>query len=160
MKQDRFLIGILVGIGLLMVLAVTLFLTRQKQQNYVAEDNPKGVVQNYVLALYKKDYTKAYSYLADQNNKPTPDNFRLAFLNLKFEVAQSGIKLGDEEISGSDASLTIVVISGGAGPFNDMSRNSQSATLRLQNGAWKITSMPYPYWDYSWFQPVKAIPAP
>ena len=64
MKQDRFLIAILAGIGLLVVAAFVLFFVRQSNLNYVSDDTPEGVVQNFVLALHKGDYEKAYAYLA------------------------------------------------------------------------------------------------
>jgi hypothetical protein len=156
MKQDKFLIGILVGIGVLVVLAVTLFLTRQTQQTYVNDDSPKGVVQNYVVALYKKDYEKAFGYLAAKENKPTLDEFRQSFINQKLEISQTGVTIGEQEITGSDATVAIVIIRGGGGPFNDVFRDSQTAILKLQSGTWKITNFPYPYWGYNWFlQPVK-----
>ena len=56
MKQDRFLIGILVGIGVLVVIALALFFTRRDQQEYVADDTPEGVVHNYALAVFREEY--------------------------------------------------------------------------------------------------------
>ena len=55
MKNDRFLVGIISFIGLLMVLAVVLFFVRQEPQDYGPEDSPQGVVRNYVLALQGGD---------------------------------------------------------------------------------------------------------
>ena len=56
MKQDKFLTGILIGIGVLIVIALGLFFTRQDKRDYVADDKPEGVVYNYVLAVVNKDY--------------------------------------------------------------------------------------------------------
>ena len=81
MKQDRFLIGILVGIGVLVVLALGLFFTRQDTQEYQTDDTPEGVVHNYVLALYRGDHEKAYGYLAEGENKPSYNEFREPFFN-------------------------------------------------------------------------------
>ena len=58
MKQDRFLTGILIGIGVLVVIALVVFFTRKDSQTYVSEDVPEGVVHNYVLAVLNKDYQK------------------------------------------------------------------------------------------------------
>ena len=79
MKQDRFLTGILVGIGLLVVVALVVFFTRKNSQTYVPDDTPEGVVHNYVLAVLDKDYEKAYGYLAELKYKPTYEEFRRAF---------------------------------------------------------------------------------
>ena len=86
MKKDRFLIGILVGIGILAVLAIVLFSTRQTKATYVADDNPAGVVQNYVLALYKMDYPRAYGYLAEGQGKPDLASFRQSFTVQRFDI--------------------------------------------------------------------------
>ena len=164
MKKDRFLIGILVGIGVLAVLAIVLFATRQSKATYVADDNPAGVVQNYVLAIYKMDYPLAYGYLAEEQNKPSLASFRQTFSVQRFDIANYGMQVGEVTINGDDATVTVTLINAGNGPFNDVSRNIQSAVLRRQSGAWKIDNMPYPYWDYSWYQvlatPEKAVPVP
>jgi len=38
MKQDRFLTGILIGIGVLIVIALFVFFTRKDTQTYIPED--------------------------------------------------------------------------------------------------------------------------
>jgi hypothetical protein len=165
MKKDRFLLGILVGIGALAVLAIVLFFMRQSHTSYVADDNPAGVVQNYVLALYKMDYPRAYSYLAEGQGKPDLDHFRQTFTVQRFDLSNFGMQVGEVIINGDDATVSVTLMNAGNGPFNDVQRNLQTAVLRRQSGAWKIDNMPYPYWDYSWFQipaatPQKAIPVP
>ncbi len=65
MKQDRFLLGILIGIGVLIIAALVVFFIRKDSQTYVPDDVPEGVVHNYVVAVLNKDYEKAYGYLAD-----------------------------------------------------------------------------------------------
>jgi len=165
MKKDRFLLGILVGIGVLAVLAIVLFFLRQSHASYVADDNPAGVVQNYVLALYKMDYPRAYSYLAEGQSKPDLDHFRQTFTVQRFDLSNFGMQVGDVIINGDDATVSVTLMNAGNGPFNDIQRNLQTAVLRRQSGAWKIDNIPYPYWDYSWYQvpaetPQKAIPVP
>ena len=70
MKQDCFLTGILIGIGVLIVAALVVFFTRQSQPTYSGQNTPDGVVHDYVLAILNKDYPKAYGYLADLDHKP------------------------------------------------------------------------------------------
>ena len=65
MKQDRFLTGILIGIGVLVVVALAVFFSRKDAQTYVPDDTPEGVVYNYVLAVLNKDYEKAFVLAAD-----------------------------------------------------------------------------------------------
>jgi hypothetical protein len=102
MKQDRFLTGILIGIGVLVVVALVVFFTRQDTHNlHVSDDTPEGVVHNYVLAVLNKDYEKAYGYLADLEYKPTYEEFRRSFLNGYVRPDDSSaVDVGESEIDG------------------------------------------------------------
>ncbi len=152
MKQDRFLIGILIGIGVLVVIALTIFFTRRDSQTYISEDTPEGVVHNYVVAVLNKDYEKAYDYLADLDHKPIYDDFRQAFLNGMVNPNNSAVDIGKSEIVKDEASVEVVMIYNPSDPFSTGYRDTQRAVLVKQDGAWKISSMPtYYFWDYSWY---------
>ena len=154
MRQDRFLTGILIGIAVLIVAALVVFFTRRDPGNYVAENAPEGVVHNYVLAVLKKDYQKAYSYLADLDNKPTFAQFRQAFAVGRLNPAGNGIQVGAASVSGNDATVDVSMVYSPGDPFSSGYNNAGSAQLVRQNGVWKISTMPtYNLWDYSWYQP-------
>ncbi len=153
MKQDRFLVGILVGIVVLIIAALLVFFSRQNRQTYGPEDAPEGVVHNYVLAVLNKDYPKAYSYLADLENKPSYDNFRHSFASGALNTANAGVKLGQVEVTGQDATVDVSMVYTSGDPFSTQPNNLGVAQLVRQGGAWKISSMPaYNLWDYSWYQ--------
>lgn len=152
MKQDRFLVGILVGIGVLVVVALALFFTRQDNQVYVSEEAPEGVVHNYALAVYKEDYEKAYGYLAEAENKPTYNEFRQAFFNHFVDPSNAGLELGETEITGNEAYVTVYLIYNPSDPFSSGSRNTETARLERQDGEWKLLQMPYNFWSYDWYQ--------
>jgi len=152
MKQDRFLTGILIGIGILVVIALTVFFTRKDSQTYIAEDTPEGVVHNYVVAILNKDYERAYGYLADLEHKPTSDDFRQSFLNGLVNPNSGAVDIGGSEISNDEASVEVVMVYNPSDPFSSGYRDTQRALLVKQDGAWKISSMPsYYFWDYNWY---------
>ncbi len=152
MKQDRFLTGILIGIGVLVVVALSVFFTRKDSQTYVSEDAPEGVVHNYVLAALNKDYETAYSYLADLEYKPTYEEFRRAFLNKEVNPEGQAVDIGESTITGDEAVVDIALIYNSGDPFSTGYRNVQTASLVKQNGAWKLSSMPqYNFWAYNWY---------
>ena len=160
MKQDRFLIGILVGIAVLVIVALAVFFSRRGTQTYISEETPEGVVHNYVLAVLNKDYKKAYGYLADLQNKPTYDQFREAFLKGAVNPSNSALDIGKSEINGDTASVEVAMIYSPSDPFSTGYRDVQRAILVKQSSGWKLTSMPYYYlWDGSWYQQVPATPA-
>lgn len=152
MKQDRFLTGILIGIGVLVVVALAVFFTRKDTQTYISEDVPAGVVHNYVLAVLNKDYEKAYGYLADLDNKPTFDEFRRAFLNGEVNPNDQAVDIGDSETFDDTATVSLDLIYNSTDPFSTGYRNMQTAQLLKQNGTWKLTLMPqYNFWGYDWY---------
>ena len=158
MKQDRFLTGILVAIGALIIVALALFFMRQGKLDYVADDTPAGVVRNYVLALQKKDYEKAYGYLAEGENKPTLTQFRQSYVTNMVNPQGAGVEIGDATINGNDAYVGLNIIYSPSDPFSSGYRNNDQAVLVKQNGAWKLSLMPYNFWAYDWYQPVPPKP--
>jgi len=153
MKQDRFLTGILIGIGVLVIAALAVFFTRRDSQSYGAEDTPKGVVHNYVVAVLEKDYEKAYGYLADLDHKPDYSEFRQAFLNGMVNPGNAAVDIGETEIFDDEAYVEVALVYNPSDPFSTGYRDVQRAGLVLQNGGWKLTSMPtYYFWEYNWYQ--------
>jgi hypothetical protein len=152
MKQDKFLTGILIGIGVLILLALGLFFTRQDKRDYIADNIPEGVVHNYVLAILNKDYEKAYGYLADLEYKPTYEEFRQSFFNGAVNPNNAGVEVGTTEINGDEAVVTITLFYSYSDPFSSGYESTDRALLVEQNGAWKLNTMPYNFWDYNWYQ--------
>lgn len=152
MKQDRFLTGILIGIVVLVIAALTVFFTRNDTQAYVSEDTPEGVTHNYVVAVLNKDYEKAYTYLADLDHKPTYEQFRDAFIKGVVNPDKAAVDVGGSEITGDTASVEIALIYNPSDPFSTGYRDIQRAVLVNEAGAWKLSSMPtFYFWDYSWY---------
>ncbi len=153
MKQDRFLIGILIGIVVLVVISLALFFTRKDSEGYIADNTPEGVVHNYVVALHKRDYEKAYSYLAEKENKPAFKTFRDAFIINRVSPNNVGLEIGTADIRGDDATVSLGTIYNASDPFSSGYRNTEVALLIRQDGQWKLEQMPYNFWAYDWYQP-------
>ena len=153
MRQDRFLTGILISIGILVVAALAMFFIRRDDQAYLSDDTPEGVVHNYVVSILNKDYEKAYGYLADLDNKPTFEEFRNAFVTGMLGSDTSAIDVGQADIGGDEAIVEVAMIYNPSDPFSTGYRDVQNAILVKQDGAWKLSSMPvYFLWDHNWYQ--------
>jgi len=158
MKQDRFLLGILIFIGVLVVAALILFFVRNEKPAYGPDDTPEGVLYNYALALQLHDFERAYGYLAAKDNKPTYDTFHQAFLTRQLDTTNSALQIGNVQmLSNSEAWVNITIQNAGTGLFNSGWSSTDRGTLVKQNGAWKITYLPNPFWGWDWFQ---VTPAP
>ena len=152
MTQDRFLLVILIAIGVLVVLAVGLFFIRGDTQDYSLEDSPQGVLRNYILALEKGDYQRAYSYLRDADRKPDYEEFRQAFLTKSLNPSGTALQIGGTKGSGDEMIFSVVVIQSSSGPFGSTSREPSNALLvKNEDGDWKIANLPYPYSGWDWY---------
>jgi len=156
MKQDRFLLILLAAVTVLVGVAIILFFLRRGGQNYGAEDSPAGIVRNYVLAIQKGDYERAYAYLADDQNRLNYESFQNDLLGLRQELGNISVQIGKTEQTGQKALVALTVIHSASSPFADVWRDNTSAILTQDaQGVWKIARMPYPIWGPGWY-PVKA----
>jgi hypothetical protein len=170
MQRDRFLMAILAGIGALVLVSLALFFFRQGKVAYQDDSMPAGVVNNYLLALQRHDYSRAYSYMVDVPNKPSLIQFQEPFLQYQSsELSNTPVEIGSVIIdeASQSAIVQLTLVRGGQGFLEDPYRDFQTAQLVKQNGAWKIASFPYPYWSYNWsftvtptVTPVQPKPAP
>ena len=154
MKQDRFLIAILIFILLLAALAVALFLSRRGTQDYGPENTPEGVVRNYALSLLNEDYERAYGYLLEGENKPSYEAFRQQFFSQQIDPSTASLQIGQVDLNGDEAWVDTVILRGDSGPFQEPYREPNWARLvKNEAGEWKIASMPYTYWGWNWYTP-------
>lgn len=154
MKNDRFLLFLLIGIGVLVLLAVGLYLARSGgQQTYGEETTPEGVLRNYIVAVQKQDFERAYGYLSDTvKMKPGRAAFQQTLIAAQNEILRTGADLGQTQLADdATAVVPLTLIHNLDGLFNTPYRDVQSVTLLREGGKWKITSMPYPFGDWNWF---------
>jgi hypothetical protein len=152
MKQDRFLNAILVGIFLLVVLSFAVYFTRQQSLDYGEDTTPAGVVRNYVIALIKEDYSKAYGYLKEGEFKPDETQFRQAFLSRQLDPRSVSLQIGKVKLEDKLATVELILIRNANDPFGNSFTENQIGTLRKdQKGNWKIENLPYPYWNWDWY---------
>jgi hypothetical protein len=106
------------------------------------------------VALQLHDYERAYTYLAAQDNRPAYDAFLQAFLTGQLDTSTSALQIGDVQMLPKDqAWVNVTIQNAGSGLFNSGWSSTDKATLEKQNGAWKITHLPNPFWGYDWYQP-------
>lgn len=156
MKQDKFLIGILAGIVLLIIVAIVVVLARAPgSEAYLNENTPKAVVHNYYLAIQRKEYEKAYAYLADDlPNKPTLEQFILVVDN-RAGNTESALRIGEVRQGEAHTQVDVTITRYNVGNIFDSSRYSQPDTALLRTnaaGQWKLVQFPYPYWGWDWNQ--------
>lgn len=138
------LIGIVAGIIVLIVVALVVTLTTP-EPTYLAEDNPEGVAHNYILALQRKEYGRAYGYLS-QLLPGYPDSVEIFTQTVlansyTFRIGSSEIvEVDSTTITGDYAEVWVSVTRFRSGDLFDSGVYSRSykLELRLINGDWKI----------------------
>jgi hypothetical protein len=152
LKQDPFLLVILVFIGLLVIASLVLFFLRQAAQDYLSESSPQAVVHNYLLAIHRGDLERAYSYLVEADDKPDFEQFKLTFLTLQQDLSQVYVQVGEVRQSGEAVSISLTVTHASGNPFRSAWEDSGQAVLFQDDaGVWKIQSLPYPFWGLDWY---------
>jgi len=159
MKKDRFLNGIITGIGVLILIALVLFFIRQQQAEYVPDDSPEGVVHNYILGVVQHDYERAYSYLTGKQEKPDFSQFQMELARSENEIKRVSVTFGEIFITDDSATVALNMSQSYGGPITRSSWYAETAQLIRENGTWKIVSMPYPLWSWNWYnEEIKPLP--
>ena len=157
MKDDKFLIGIVAGIVVLVVVALAVVIMRAPQnEEYLDSDSPEAVVHNYFLAIQRKDYEKAYSYLADDlQSKPNLDEF-IRVVDNNARNQETSLSIGETRLGDAHTQVDVVLTTYRQGGIFDSNSytSRETAFLRATNGGntWKLTQFPYPFWGYDWHQ--------
>ncbi|MBI3160783.1 MAG: hypothetical protein HYZ26_14385 [Chloroflexi bacterium] len=156
MKTDRFLIGIVIGVLVLVVASVALVLTRPEAE-YLSDDAPENVVHNYILAVLQEDYDRAFGYLSPDIAHGPEDaadlEHDLSYYNYRWDQDASYV-IDSARVSGSSATVIVSALGFysddiffGRGQYTD----ERTFRLGLENGKWRIVegSIFFPYcWTY------------
>ena len=151
LRDDRFLIGILVGIGLLLALALAAIVLLRGTAQELPATTPGGATQRFLQAAEGQDYDLAYAYLSDTMvDKPTREQFaRAASEGRAADQAGTRLRIERETVSG-DTAIVVVEVTHytTSGPFFGGGEwtVTETFTLRREAEVWRITSLPYRYW--------------
>jgi len=154
-STDKFLTGIVVGIILLVVAAFVITLARPEPA-YQEEDTPESVAHNYLLALQKEDFERAYSCLS-----PTLDGYPDSVEAFIEQIKDSSWRFrvdADTTLAVESARITrnraTVDVREARFYESDLFDSSQRTTifeieLQLEDGEWKIVDADY-YFSPCW----------
>ncbi len=156
-KPDRFLIGIVVGVVMLIGAAVAIVLLPSNKPSYQPDDAPEGVAHNYLLALDMGDYERAHGYLS-----PTLPGYPRSVEEFTDDLEESwsfrydrdaDVTLAVEAVrtTGDRSTVSIRRTVFYQGELFDSGQYSWTfeMTLRRQDGEWKAVDADR-YWDNCW----------
>jgi hypothetical protein len=158
-NHDKFLLGIVVAVVILIIAAFTVTLTRPEAA-YQPEDQPEGVAFNYLFALQQENYGRAFTYLSpDLTGRPRNSSEFMKNLNKsswEMRRIQDGESVSLEVISVSTTGNSSIVKLKSTRFYQrglfDSGESSSTFDMHLQkdsHGAWKITKSGS-YWASCW----------
>ncbi|MBI4771545.1 MAG: nuclear transport factor 2 family protein [Chloroflexi bacterium] len=155
---DRFLIGIVAGAAALVIVAFLVALLKPGPA-FRPDDSPEGAAHNYLLALQRADYERAYSYLS-----PTLAGYPADAGAFAEDVDRFGwnfnrgegatLRVESARITGERAVVTVEETAFYQGGLFDSSQHSTTfqITLRREAAGWRIVQADS-YWAWCWTQP-------
>jgi hypothetical protein len=148
--SSRWLIIFGAAIGALVIVAIALVFTLGGPRSTppLPENTPEGTVQRYFLALQAEDYVTAYSYLSPPPSaKLTYDDW-VRSIYTPAEKSEWKVTLGKSAVTGSEATVNVVIDVFRAGEPLDNPVHTHHVTffLKQEGTSWKITSP----WDVWW----------
>jgi hypothetical protein len=157
LKNDRFFSIILLGIGILVLISIILVVANRQEMAYQLDDSPEGVVNNYITAWYEEDYDKIAGYLMDAEYKPDYQAIVRNAYDSQYSLDTTSIRVEKSTIREDEATVMIIIIQQPNDPFSSTSQSSDIVSLKKQEGEWKISQFPYPYWGWDWYQSESTI---
>ena len=150
LRDDRFLLAILAGIGVLLVLALAAIVFVQRPVQELPAATPAGSVQRFLLALERQEYDRAYDYLgASTADTPSREEFtRYNADRLAHDRSSARLRIERESVSGDRATVIVAVTHFSTdGPLFGGGEWTETETfiLRREGELWRITSLPYQY---------------
>ena len=154
-STDKVLIGIVAGIILLIVVAFVAALAKPEPA-YQAEDTPEGVAHNYLLALQKEEYGRAYGYLSP-SIKGYPASLEKFVKHIhsnswRFRLdTHTTLSVESAKVTANDATVTVRETRFREGDLFDSGQSTSSfkMVLHLEGGEWKIVHSDY-YFAWCW----------
>jgi len=137
--NNKFQLAIILSVLLLVVTFAVVFL----RPTYTEDDWPVGVVHNYLLALQRQEFERAYGYLSPtlEGYPPSVDRFAANILDHRDEVELYKTPFISYDLERLETKGDEAVVSG-RWTVHHLFHTTTSATftmrLRQIDGAWKI----------------------
>lgn len=143
---DKFLIAIVAGIVILVGVALAVAMLHPEPA-YQPEDTPAGVAHNYLFALTRGDYARAYGYLSPSLAGYPPSettfvqnirSYRWTFREL--EEGSTTLAIESSQVRGDLATVTVRVSYFQEGALLQSRQWTDYPEMELQQeeGSWKI----------------------
>lgn len=152
---DKMLIGIVVAIVLLIAAALAITLMRP-EPTYGAEDTPEGVTHNYLLALQRDEFDRAFGYLS-----PTLKGYPVTVERFVDDIHDNSwsfrldtdttLMVGAASVTGNNATVRVRESRFEGGNLFGSGQSTLDIEMQLhrEDGEWKIVNA-FDYFAMCW----------
>ncbi len=155
--EDRFLIGIMIGVVLLVAVALAVVRMRPVPE-YMGGDTPEAVAHDYLLALQREDWPRAHSALAT-SLACYPATAEVLFNDLSAQPYERDfdnvtLRVEASSIEGDSAIVTVRETHFQTGGIfsSGQSTSDFEMSLSRQDGSWRVTRSDR-HWLWHWHDP-------
>jgi len=145
-NTDKFLLAIVLG-AVVLIGATFAVVFLKPEPTYLSDDSPEGVAHNYLLALQRENYGRAYRYLSNTLPGYPSDieQFEESFENYSWRIrtdTDSSLAIDSSTLDGTRAVVTVRETRFyDRGLFESSQQFSTfDMVLHLEIGEWKIVS--------------------
>lgn len=150
-KSDKYFWGIVGGIVLILTYFVIVQLS-SPYKAYVSDDTRVGVVYNYLLALHKGDYERAYGYLSPRMLH-YPRNVAEFTADVKDEFPYDHDRVNGYFISIDSSNANEIIVDSTRGTYSSRYDDFGFQLVKV-DGEWKIANEASSWWSsYEYFDP-------
>lgn len=125
----------------LVLLAVSAFLSSTREEKTYSSSTPEGIVQLYLKAIIEGKNDIAAQYFAANSECDASD------IDRAYIAETLRVNLISSSIEADAAYVKIDANTSSGGPFEDGYNESHTYRLVKENGAWRLTGIPWPLWD-------------
>ena len=157
--NNKFLLSIVLGVVLLVVVTFAVIL-RRPAPTYQLDEQPGGVAHNYLLALQRQEFERAYGYLSPtlKGYPPSVDRFAADILDNRWDFqfnnnTSVSVVIDSVQVIGEEAVISVRQTTFYRDGFLSSNQYTTTFTMRLRlaqpDGAWKIIDSES-YWLNCW----------
>lgn len=139
-RRANGVLALIAAVALLLI-AVSLFVTSNREATKYAPDTPEGVVQLYLKAIIEGKHDKAADYFVADSECDASDIDR-AYVSDTLRV-----NLVSSEIDGNAAYVKIEANLGSSTLFESGYNESHTYRLTRESSNWRLLGIPWPLWD-------------
>ena len=142
-RGERRANGILITIAVMVLalIAVSIFVSSNRNETQYSQSSPEGVVQSYLKAVIEGKHDRAASFFTADSECDASD------IDRSYVSETLRVNLVSSEINGDTAYVKIDANSNSGALLDEGYTETHTYRLVREGGSWRLAGIPWPLWD-------------